>query len=286
MSPEPAREDTGGGRFRKLPVEVEAMRWDGSEQGINEIAAWIKGHISLDDNDGEPLLSWVTPGDDYKAVKDVQLVTLHGYVGVSEGDWVVRTVKGDFYPCNALVFDATHERAASASSSKDEEGGLDDDERELLNTLKSQDAERVEIEGDYIDAMQRLGYELVVHNERDGPCFGCSLSKMFDQLAAPSVSQQGTAAFRAALDEFFPEDEVDLIERLVDEHLGSQRGTGGVLRTRACPTHGNLHVAPPGIEPITHCPVLCIDEEECSEPLGPIRDWVPAPSQQKGGGHG
>jgi len=45
-------------------------------------------------------------------------------------------------------------RAPSASSSKDEEGGLGDDERKLLNALKMQDAERVEIQGDYLDAMR------------------------------------------------------------------------------------------------------------------------------------
>ena len=65
-------------------------------------------------------------------------------------------------------------------------------ERERLWALETEDSERREIEGDYLDAIEKLGYELVTHNEKDGPCFGCSLSKMLDKLAASSVSQRGT----------------------------------------------------------------------------------------------
>lgn len=38
--------------------------------------------------------------------------TLEGQMEVSIGDWVIRGVKGEFYPCKPDIFEATYEQAA------------------------------------------------------------------------------------------------------------------------------------------------------------------------------
>jgi len=37
--------------------------------------------------------------------------TLEGDMTVSEGDWVIRGVKGEYYPCKPDIFEATYERS-------------------------------------------------------------------------------------------------------------------------------------------------------------------------------
>ena len=38
------------------------------------------------------------------------IYTLEGAMTVSDGDWIIKGVKGEFYPCKPDIFDATYER--------------------------------------------------------------------------------------------------------------------------------------------------------------------------------
>lgn len=38
----------------------------------------------------------------------MHIQTLEGWLHVSPGDWIIRGVKGEFYPCKPDVFDATY----------------------------------------------------------------------------------------------------------------------------------------------------------------------------------
>lgn len=64
-------------------------------------------------------------------------------------------------------------------------------------------SERHELEGEALAVMEDLGFEIVTHNERDGTCFGCSLSRMLDRLAAaahePSAAARTLAKVTAAM---------------------------------------------------------------------------------------
>lgn len=82
--------------FRKKPVQVSAIQWDGSEESAREIKAWADSH------DAQPLGGWV---------KDVSLFirTLEGLMCAEPGDWIIRGVAGEFYPCKPAIFDATYE---------------------------------------------------------------------------------------------------------------------------------------------------------------------------------
>lgn len=96
---------SGVQRFRKLPVVVDAIQWDGSNE--EEIAAW-----SAD------LFRQLEPEDrancaDPDATAEV-FDKLHStWVLVLPGQWVVRGVKGEFYPIAADVLAETYEPVAS-----------------------------------------------------------------------------------------------------------------------------------------------------------------------------
>lgn len=80
-------------KFRKKPVVIEAKQWDGSQ----EVYQWC----------AESMLS-VSRNSDGK-MHGLKLKTLEGGLNVSDGDWIIKGIKGEFYPCKPDIFEATYE---------------------------------------------------------------------------------------------------------------------------------------------------------------------------------
>ena len=100
-----------GQRFRKKPVEIEAVRlgWD----TWGEICDFA-GVGKLDEGkpegcyigrDGVPTKEF--PGDDGKI--GLWIPTLEGLMLGTEGDWIIKGVAGELYPCKPYIFEATYE---------------------------------------------------------------------------------------------------------------------------------------------------------------------------------
>ena len=92
---------TAPAKYRKKPVVIEAMRFTkGSTPGLGmEIAAWCGGRFNTD----------VKPSDHTDVSYTISIPTLEGVMTASEGDWIVRGVHGEFYPCKPDIFEATYE---------------------------------------------------------------------------------------------------------------------------------------------------------------------------------
>ena len=100
-------------RYRKKPVVVEAFqmtlerRWDNSEW-----PTWL--HQAWNSNGGEGAL-WidsdapVAPGRG--AANELVVGTLEGVCRISWGDWIIRGVHGELYPCKPDIFMETYEEA-------------------------------------------------------------------------------------------------------------------------------------------------------------------------------
>lgn len=82
------------GTFRKKPVEIQAIRFTGWTYGP-EIAAWCGGTYCPAQGQGEHT--------------EIAIPTLEGTMIVSVGDWVIKGVEGEFYPCKDSIFQATYE---------------------------------------------------------------------------------------------------------------------------------------------------------------------------------
>ena len=78
-------------RFRKKPVEVEARRVGDVPWG--DLAKWCGGSIARD-------------GQKYAAII---IRTLEGNMWARPGDWIIKGVKGEFYPCKHDIFEQTYE---------------------------------------------------------------------------------------------------------------------------------------------------------------------------------
>ena len=79
-------------KFRKKPVVIEAIR---IEIGIK----------SKDVTDFCPAARPVHP-----EFGEFEIETLEGTMRASRGDWIIKGVKGEFYPCKPDIFEQTYER--------------------------------------------------------------------------------------------------------------------------------------------------------------------------------
>lgn len=89
-------------RYRKKPIEVQAMRWDSTN--TQDVVKWMGGW----DRSGVWLKQKVTP-DGKGALWFLVIPTLEGEMEAMPGDWVIKGVKGEFYPCKPDIFAATYE---------------------------------------------------------------------------------------------------------------------------------------------------------------------------------
>ena len=83
-------------KFRKKPVVIEAIQFQ-QPTSVCEAPAW--------------LTEAVTRGDFLVVDGVARIATLEGVMTAQPGDWVIRGVKGEIYPCKPDIFAATYEAA-------------------------------------------------------------------------------------------------------------------------------------------------------------------------------
>jgi hypothetical protein len=82
-------------RFRKKPVEIEAWIWDESKTTFDKIGCKMMacaGHANTPD-----------------LMLSLKIETLEGSMRVNKGDYIIKGVKGEFYPCKPDIFKLTYE---------------------------------------------------------------------------------------------------------------------------------------------------------------------------------
>jgi len=104
--------------FRKRPVVIEAMQLAGSAGEIHAVYQWIERNTL---GSFEPMARiegrepWPASGVSIDP-RDGRLIiaTLEGGHWADLGDWIIRGVQGEFYPCKPDIFAATYEPADAA----------------------------------------------------------------------------------------------------------------------------------------------------------------------------
>lgn len=108
-------------QYRKKPVVIEAMQYErvrgvGRENGTNllEIATWTGGEWDRSAVGDAPFFSFVKRNGD----RLIGIRTLEGTMHADIGDWIIKGVKGEFYPCKPDIFEATYELVDSGEPSE------------------------------------------------------------------------------------------------------------------------------------------------------------------------
>lgn len=104
--------------YRKLPVEIQAVQYGGWSSFVNCIQPWAQGSGAD--------IYYVGTGYEHSLRKENEkdrgnghildnapdflvIFTLEGQMRCDRGDWIIRGVKGEFYPCKPDIFKQTYE---------------------------------------------------------------------------------------------------------------------------------------------------------------------------------
>ena len=95
-------------RFRKKPVEVDAFQFTGWT-GIRVYApSWFLHDVDYDGDGVWFLHTGIEPVDGIS----LRVKTLEGEMRADVGDWIIRGVAGEVYPCKRAIFEATYEEVS------------------------------------------------------------------------------------------------------------------------------------------------------------------------------
>ena len=99
--------------FRKKPVEVQAVQL--TPPNVDEVAAWCGGQV----------IRLAKPSDPSDVYVALDIPTLEGKMRADSfhsstysggeyhgGDYIIRGVQGEFYPCKPDIFEQTYEPVA------------------------------------------------------------------------------------------------------------------------------------------------------------------------------
>ena len=78
-------------KFRKKPVVIDAVQWTGDFQAISAFVG-----------DSEDVLFLNPDGS-------LSIPTLEGEMSGQLGDWIIRGIKGEFYPCKPEIFEGSYD---------------------------------------------------------------------------------------------------------------------------------------------------------------------------------
>ncbi len=98
-------------KFRKKPVEITAIQYRGFN--LVEVLEFTGRHPRFNE--------WFSDVEEYRAYVSrngniFKIFTLEGVMEASPGDWIIRGVKGEHYPCKPDIFEATYEIAQGNDS--------------------------------------------------------------------------------------------------------------------------------------------------------------------------
>jgi len=81
-------------KYRKRPVIIEAVQFFDTKEGMAEVMRFVPLAGIL----GDSRYGW------YLTIK-----TWEGTMTAQPGDWIIRGIKGEYYPCKPDIFEATYE---------------------------------------------------------------------------------------------------------------------------------------------------------------------------------
>ena len=84
-------------KYRKKPVVIEAYRL--LPESADWLATWCGGRVNRDTKPSDPTDESIT----------LSIPTLEGVMTAQEGDFVIKGVKGEFYPIKESIFRETYE---------------------------------------------------------------------------------------------------------------------------------------------------------------------------------
>jgi hypothetical protein len=92
-------------RYKKKPVDIEAIQYTGDN--LKQIIDFTGKHPNFD--------KWFSSFEEYRThVRNdrnvFKIFTLEGVMEASPGDYIIKGIHGEFYPCKPEIFLKTYEK--------------------------------------------------------------------------------------------------------------------------------------------------------------------------------
>ena len=182
-------------KFVKKPVVIEAIQYDGAN--ITKIETFV----------GEKLPTIMTSDLGAQLI----IPTLEGDMKVSKGDYVIKGIKGEFYPCKPDIFKSTYNVV------KEDNGILSEGEKRVRKSFNPSALKRVEnfksITASAIDEIAEVERR-VKSASKDNPELGDFLREC---ETAKTALQDASMWGVAALTHHITFDTFDTFEKLTNE---------------------------------------------------------------------
>lgn len=82
--------------YRKRPVKIKALKYYGTRESVAALIDFVGESLSIEFNDG-----WYP--------FNVKIKTLEGDMLVNKGDYIIKGIRGEFYPCESSIFESTYD---------------------------------------------------------------------------------------------------------------------------------------------------------------------------------
>lgn len=95
------------GKYTKRPVTIEAIQLLNNDESIVECIEFVF-NIGMETS----VFGQMATIDDVKAKGGFEIPTLEGNMKVSFGDYIIKGVEGEFYPCHSFKFEELYEKVS------------------------------------------------------------------------------------------------------------------------------------------------------------------------------
>jgi len=87
-------------KYRKKPIIIEAIEWDERSETFENLC-----------NKGMNYMSYSGGSINFPHIKNLRIETPQGTLNVNNGDFIIKGIKGEFYPCKPDIFQKTYDKA-------------------------------------------------------------------------------------------------------------------------------------------------------------------------------
>ena len=95
-------------KYRKKPVEIEAIELVKSSKGVKEALEFMGQSVDMSTRvNAEKFCDYLN--EKVYPKNGLEIETLEGTMLASFGDYIIKGVNGEFYPCKYDIFEKTYE---------------------------------------------------------------------------------------------------------------------------------------------------------------------------------
>jgi hypothetical protein len=84
--------------FKKKPVTIEAVQWKNGK--VSEVTEWISEALYKNPKEVGAIMRFKD---------EIRIFTLEGHMTATDGDYIIRGIEGELYPCKPEIFKKTYD---------------------------------------------------------------------------------------------------------------------------------------------------------------------------------